>query len=61
MGGCVRCHIPIDSTVGVGSIKWKDEWGRTVGEWGSILREVAPILYNMGGTFLEGEQLIFCH
>ena len=54
MGGCVRYHIPIDSTVGVGLIKWKDEWGRTVGEWGSILREVAPILYNMGSTFLEG-------
>ena len=40
----MRCHIPIDSTVGVGLIKWKDEWGRTVGEWGSILREVEPIL-----------------
>ena len=54
MGGCVRCYISIDSTMGVGSIKWEDEWGRTVGEWGSILTELAPIIYKMGGTFLEG-------
>ena len=26
---------------------------------GSILREVAPILYNMGGTFLEGDNTCF--
>ena len=53
-GGCVRCHIHIDSIVGVGSIKWEDEWGGQLENGGSILRKVAPILYNMGCTFLEG-------
>ena len=50
----MRYHISIDSTVGVGSIKWKDEWGRTVGEWGEYTKGSSTNIILYGPHILEG-------